>query len=200
MFEFIEKVVYINLDHRTDRREQVESELKKYFPSEKIIRFSAILDTSHGGIGCSKSHIDVLNMAITNNWKNYLVVEDDSIWNKFDIGYPILQRLVQNPFDVILLGTVRAHYDPNTLKLFSGQSGTAYIVSQPYYQTLLENLNESLQGFLHTGDYPTYALDQYWKRIQPLHNWFCVIPSLIIQREGYSDIEKQHLNYGPDFS
>ena len=200
MFEFVEKVIYINLDHRVDRRNQIESELTKFFPSDKIIRLSAVLDTSHGGIGCTKSHIAVLNMAMANGWKNYLVVEDDSIWNRVETGYPILEKLVQNPFDVILLGTVYANYDTHTFKLFSGQSGTAYIVSQHYYPTLLQNLNESLNGFLQTGHYARYALDQYWKRIQPIHNWYCVIPSLIIQREGYSDIEKQYLNNGVYFS
>jgi len=200
MFDFIEKVVYINLDHRTDRRSQIESELAKFFPPEKIIRFSAVLDTSHGGIGCTKSHIAVLNMAIEHGWKNCLVVEDDAIWNKFDVGYPILERLVKKPFDVVMLGTVYAHYNNETFKLLSGQTGTAYIISQHYYPTLLQNLNESLDGFVQTKNYGMYALDQYWKRIQAIHNWYSVIPSLMIQREGYSDIERQHLNNGVYFS
>ena len=200
MFEFVEKVIYINLDHRVDRRKQIESELAKFFTPDKIVRFDAILDTTHGGIGCTKSHIGVINMAITNGWKNCLVVEDDAIWNRIESGYPILESLIKNPFDVILLGTVFANYDKNTFKLFSGQTTTAYIVSQHYYQTLLQNFTESLNGFMQTGQYATFSIDQYWKRIQPIHNWYCVIPSLIIQREGYSDIEKQYLNNGIYFS
>jgi hypothetical protein len=139
-------------------------------------------------------------MAIDNGWKNYLVVEDDAIWNKFETGYPILEKLVSNPFDVILLGTVYANYNKDTFKLNSGQSGTAYIVSNDYYATLYRNLTESLVGFVNTGHYAQYALDQYWKRLQPVDKWFCVIPSLMIQREGYSDIEKYHLNNGLYFS
>lgn len=200
MFEFVEKVIYINLDHRTDRRAQIETELQKYFPSEKILRFSAIKDTSHGGIGCTKSHIAVLKMAMDNGWKNYLVVEDDAIWNKFETGYPILEKLVSNPFDVILLGTVYANYEKDTFKLNSGQTTTAYIVSQSYYPTLLRNFTESLVGFLKTRHYATYSIDQYWKRLQVAHKWFSVIPSLMIQRESYSDIEKMHINNGLYFS
>ena len=198
MFEFVEHVVYINLDHRTDRRIEIEAELVKYFPVEKVQRFSAIRN-EHGGIGCTRSHIAVLEMAKTNGWKNYLVVEDDAIMSNFSKGYPLLEKLVQNSFDVITLGTVYAKYTPEH-KLLSGQTTTAYIVQNHYYDTLLENFREGLNGFLLTGNYPMYSIDQYWKRIQPRDNWFCVIPSLMIQRPGYSDIERHVIDNGRYFS
>jgi glycosyl transferase family 25 len=198
MFEFIDKVVYINLEHRTDRKIEIEQVLSD-FPQEKVLRFNAIKE-SHGGIGCTKSHIAVLELAIENNWKNYLVVEDDAIWSSNALkSYELLVQLIEKPYDVIVLGSVYPKYDSN-YKVSSVQSGTAYIVSQQYYSTLLQNLKEGLQGFLQTGNYPVYALDQYWKRIQPLGNWYCVIPSLMIQRPGYSDIEKSVINNGQYFS
>jgi glycosyl transferase family 25 len=198
MFEFIEHIIYSNLDHRVDRRVQVEKELSQYFPIEKIQRFSAIRH-DHGGIGCTKSHIAVLEMAKKNGWKNYLVVEDDAIFSNFAKGYPLLEELIKKPFDVITLGTVFAKYNSD-YKLFSGQTTTAYIVQNHYYDKLLENFREGLNGFLLTGNYPMYSIDQYWKRIQPTDNWYCVIPSLIIQREGYSDIERSVINNGRYFS
>jgi glycosyl transferase family 25 len=198
MFEFVEHVIYINLDSRLDRKIEIEKELSQYFPIEKIQRFSAIRH-DHGGIGCTKSHIAVLEMAIAKGWKNYLVVEDDAIFSNFSKGYPVLERLVRNEFDVISLGTVYAKYTAD-YKLLSGQSGTAYIVNNKYYRTLLENFRDGLNGFLLTGNYPMYALDQYWKRIQPRDNWYCVIPSLMIQRAGYSDIERAVINNGVYFS
>jgi glycosyl transferase family 25 len=198
MFEFVEHVVYINLDHRTDRRIQIESELTQKFPVEKIQRFSAIRH-DHGGIGCTRSHIAVLEMAIEKGWKNYLVVEDDAIFSNFAKSYPLLEKLVEKQFDVITLGTSHAKYTPE-FKLISGQSGTAYIVQNHYYQTLLDNFRDSLNGFLLTGNYPMYALDQYWKRIQPRDNWYCVIPSLMIQRPSFSDIERRNTDYTKEFS
>ncbi len=198
MFEFIDKVIYINLEYRTDRKEQIESELQKYFPIEKIQRFNAIKH-QRGGIGCTQSHIAILEMAIQNNWSNYLVVEDDAVWSNFQKGYPLLEQLIQKPYDVITLGTVYANYTPE-FKLLSGQTTTAYIVQQHYYETLLQNFKEGLSGFLSTGNYPTYALDQYWKRIQPRDTWYCIIPSLMIQRPGYSDIEKAVIDNGKYFS
>jgi glycosyl transferase family 25 len=198
MFEFIEQVVYINLDHRVDRKIEIEKELSQYFPIEKIQRFSAIRH-DHGGIGCTKSHIAVLEMAKEKGWKNYLVVEDDAIFSNFGRGYPLLEKLVSAPFDVITLGTVFAKYTPD-YKLLSGQTTTSYIVQSHYYDTLLQNFREGLNGFLLTGNYPMYSIDQYWKRIQPRDNWYCVIPSLMIQRPGYSDIEKNVIDNGRYFS
>ena len=193
MLEFVEKIVYINLEHRTDRKAQIEEVLKDV--SDKVIRFNAIKE-SHGGIGCTKSHIAVLEMAIKEGWKNYLVVEDDAIWNKFEVGYPILEKLSQNSYDVIVLGAVVQSMDGNSYKLYSGHTTTSYMVHSKYYTTLLKNFKEGLDGFLNTGHYHNYAIDQYWKRIQPSHDWYCVAPSLMIQREGFSDIENRVLNNG----
>ena len=67
----IEHVVYINLDHRTDRRQHMEKEVS-IFPSERVTRFSAIKH-DYGAIGCTRSHIAVLEMAISSDWKNVLI-------------------------------------------------------------------------------------------------------------------------------
>jgi len=197
MFEFVDKVIYINLEYRTDRKEQVEKELQKYFPFEKIQRFNAIKH-QHGGVGCVQSHIAVLEMAIQNNWSNCLIVEDDAIWSNFDKGYPILEQLIQKSYDVITLGITHASYTPE-LKLLSGQTTTAYIVQQHYYSALLDNFKEGCNLLIQTGNWPIYALDQYWKRLQQKDNWHCVIPSLMVQRPSYSDIERRHTNYINEF-
>jgi glycosyl transferase family 25 len=198
MFEFIEKVIYINLEHRTDRKSQIESELQKYFPVEKIQRFNAI-QHHHGGIGCTMSHIAVLEMAIENNWKNCLIIEDDAVWSNFPTSYSILEKLVNNSFDVITLGIAHARYTPE-FKLLSGQTTTAYLIQQKYYKTLLDNFKEGLEQFLKTGNYGIYALDQYWKKLQGKDNWYCVIPSLMVQKPSFSDIERKHTDYIKYFS
>jgi glycosyl transferase family 25 len=198
MFEFIEKVIYINLEHRTDRKAEIELELQKYFPGEKIERFNAIKH-SRGAVGCTMSHIAVLEIAIANNWKNCLIIEDDAVWSNFATSYPILEKLVHRQFDVITLGIAHAKYTPE-FKILSGQTTTAYLVDQKYYKTLLDNFKESLAQFLKTGNCGIYALDQYWKKLQAKDNWYCVIPSLIIQKPSFSDIERKHTDYIKYFS
>jgi glycosyl transferase family 25 len=198
MFEYIEKVVYINLEHRADRRKQIESELFKYFPSEKVIRFNAIKH-SHGGVGCSASHITVLELAIKEGWKNYLVVEDDAMWSNFDKGYALLEGLIKNPYDVIMFGATYAETLPN-FRITKGQTTTAYIVNKHYYQTLLETFYNSFQIFkniknIQVTEYEKYAIDVSWFPLQSRDNWFVIIPSLMIQRPSYSDIQGKFTNY-----
>ena len=78
MLEHIDKIIYINLDSREDRKHEILEEFKRLqIPEDKIIRFTAIRHETEGAIGCSQSHIAVLKMAIENNWKNYMVLEDD---------------------------------------------------------------------------------------------------------------------------
>jgi len=195
MFDAIERVVYINLDERVDRKLQVQQELLKVFPAYKIQRFAAIRDEV-GGIGCTMSHIAVLEMAKREGWRNVLIVEDDFVWSSsIDASSKVLMRLLFKPYDAIVLGGTWVKYDPNTLKLESCQTTTAYIVASDYIDHMLENYNEGLQKFRETGDYPTYALDQYWKRLHASGRWYIVMPIMAAQRPGYSDIEKRNVNY-----
>ena len=199
MFEFIEKVIFINLDYRTDRRSEIESELFKYFPHDKIIRLSAFLD-KRGNIGCTKSHISVLEMAIKEGWKNYLVVEDDAVWSNFEKGYSILESLVKKPFDVIQLGSTYTEYDKETYKTTKAWTTTAYIVNSHYYEKLLSNFKDGLNLLLQTGIGHKFAIDVYMGNLQKTDNWYAIIPSLMIQRAGYSDIEKHVIDNGKYFS
>jgi hypothetical protein len=185
MFEFVENVVYINSEERKEQKQQIEIELLKFFPSNKIRRFNAIHD-ERISVGFAKSHIQVLEMAIENGWSNYLVVEDDSKWSDSLIkGHSLVENLRKGEFDVVTFGISEVTFSQQ-YKLMSGQTPTAYLVSQHYYPKLLENFKEGLDKFLQTGD-KTYRLDHYWKRIQVGDNWFCSIPPMMIQRH-FSEI------------
>jgi glycosyl transferase family 25 len=198
LFNFIDKVIYINLKERLDRKESITKELS-CFPENKIIRFDAI-KASPGYIGCSKSHIAALEMAIQYNWKNVLIVEDDMVWKNFDKGYNTLKNLVNEPYDVILLGAPNPQHNKNTLKLINGQTCTAYLVSNHYFKTLLDNFKEGLNYLITTNIYSDYAIDQYWKKLQTIHNWYVIEPALSIQKESYSDIHNVIVNYEKYFN
>jgi len=194
MFDFIDKVVYINLERRTDRRISIEAELARFFPHWKISRFGAI-HHEKGYIGCTMSHINVIELAISRGWKNCLIVEDDAIWSNKAEGYLLLKKLVKQPYDVITFGTTFTIYDRETYKLHGGQTTTAYLVNSHYYQTYLDNMKEGLVKLIETGNKKQYAIDSYWKRLQAKDNWYCIMPALMIQKDGYSDIEKSYTKY-----
>lgn len=186
----IEKVIYINLAHRTDRRAQIENELS-IFPSEKVIRFDAIYEKDRGHFGCSKSHIAVLEMAIREEWKNYLVVEDDMIWDNVESGSQILKNLFHNNPDVIILGGTSISRD--TYRLSRSCCTTAYLVFNHYYETLLSNFKEGALLLEKNYHHKTpYAIDQYWHRLQVKDNWYIVYPIMCFQQAGYSDINRRN--------
>lgn len=198
MFEEIEKVVYINLEERPDRRAEIQKQLS-IFHHEKIVRFNAIKHRN-GAIGASMSHIAALELAIQNNWKNVLIVEDDMVWNQFDVGYPIYKKLVSNPFDVLCLGSACVQYNPETYKAKYISTGTAYLVNNHYYQTLLETFKEGLEKFMKDeSKHSSYALDRIWMKLIERDNWFVVQPTLCIQKPGYSNIENKFVNYNSQF-
>jgi GR25 family glycosyltransferase involved in LPS biosynthesis len=194
MLDFIKHVVYINLDERTDRKEEVAAELESVFPPENVHRFSAIRH-SNGAIGCSQSHIAVIEMAKENGWENVLVVEDDFMWMNKEAGIQDLERYATAKYDVVLLSATFSKSKPVTNKVVSAQSAIAYLVPAHYYDTLLQNYRKGVTGLLSGAQYNTHALDQYWKRLQVHDEWYIVNPKVCKQRPSYSDIEKRFTDY-----
>jgi len=197
MFEFIEKVVYINLENRQDRRVSIEKELS-IFPKEKVLRFNAIRHYK-GYIGCSMSHIAVLEMALREKWSNVLIVEDDAAWTNFSQGYLILQSLVSKPYDVILLGCHTANID-SVYRVRSALSLTGYLVNQAYYETLLKNFKEGLEQFLKHSHYAKYfALDRYWHPLLSKDRWYAIKPNMMYQKASYSDTDRKFTDHTRKF-
>ena len=182
-WSFIDKVVYINLDQRPDRDAHMKRMTRCF--SDNVIRFSAIQDTP-GSVGCSKSHIAVLEMAINHKWKNILILEDDAVWNKVEQGYASLRNLASTDYDVIVLGGTFVNRDAN--KLRSCKTTVGYLVNSTYYSTLLANFKEGLESLIQTNNHETSAVDTYWNKLQATDNWFIVAPCLVYQRPDYSDI------------
>jgi glycosyl transferase family 25 len=193
-WDFLDKVIYINLEHRKDRLKQIQNELN-VIPSHKIIRFNAIKDTE-GHIGCSKSHIACLELAIQNNWKNVLIVEDDMIWNNYENNIKLLHTLLNNNWDVISLGNYNVEYDVNTYKLFYGICSQAYIVNNNYFKKLKENYEYGLLKLIEGSNYDKsekiknnnkYCLDRYWEILMKNDNWYIIMPNLCNQRPSFSN-------------
>ena len=92
MSENIERIIFINLDKRTDRLEQINDEFKRFNLEDKAERFPAIYHPS-GTVGCGKSHLAVLKLAKERKYKNVLILEDDFhfVVSKDDFEYNLKQ-------------------------------------------------------------------------------------------------------------
>ena len=183
---------YINLEHRTDRRAEFEAEAASMgLPCE---RFPAIYNKS-GIIGCGQSHIAVLKEAQARKYESVLIFEDDfqfivdkeTFWSTMNE----IQTDVSGSYDVVMLGYNLMNSSPHSkslLKVLDAQTTSGYIVHSRMYHELICNFEIGLRKLIQTGRHWNFALDQYWKSLQPDAEWFATQPRLGLQRPSFSDI------------
>jgi glycosyl transferase family 25 len=196
----IKHAFYINLEHRNDRKEHVEREMNTMgIPVE---RFDAI-KMDNGAIGCSMSHLKILQNALNNNYNHVLVVEDDIQFLRPEIFKTNFNRFLEkqgNNWDVILfagnnVGPYEA-VDKTCIKVRKCQTATGYLVNGHYIKKLYENFMTGLNNFVcNPNQASLYAVDQFWFSLQQTDKWYLIIPPTVVQRENYSDIEKKMVNY-----
>lgn len=195
---YIDKVIYINLEEAVERNNTIINNLKEYFHDDKIIRLNAIKNKYKGA---TQSHIECLDIAIKNNWKNVLIVEDDAVLvNK---NFYNLEKIINNNFDVIQLGATFPLYNPFTYKLYSSYSGTAYIVNNKYFKTLknhyIEGLEKINNALIKKLDHSEYIFDSYWRILQIKDNWKIIYPPIFIQFNNYSYVNEKEMVHENSF-
>jgi len=190
-------VRYINLDKRTDRREQIEAELRKI----GIENFKRVPAVKHrdGTIGCAYSHINVLKEAIEKNYRNILVFEDDF---EFMVSKEEFWKLMKTTkdldYDIIMLGYIlnkHEDYNDTFYKVLDAQTTSGYLINSKFYDKLLSIWEEGVRKFEETGEHWHYALDQYWKILQPTSKWYAFRTRIGKQRASYSDSRGEVVNY-----
>ncbi len=195
--EKIDGVFYINLDERTDRRIQIETELNKL--GLKFERFPAIKH-EFGIIGCGQSHVAVLKLARERGLKNVLVFEDDfellvtpeTFWQQFESFFA-----AKIDFDILLPSynmSSSSDYNSFLYKVLDSQTTSSYLINAKYYDTLIYLWERSIQMQIDTRNWD-YALDMQWKLLQPRDNWYAFKIRLGKQRGSYSDIRQQFVEY-----
>ena len=196
----LKNVYYINLEERKDRKELVENELNEL--GWEYERFNAIKNEI-GCIGCSMSHLKLIQLGKEKNLDYIVVLEDDiqfmrkSWYNKKITG--IINSDLN--FDIFLLGgNLRPPvYKVNEyiFKITKSFAGHGYIVKKHYYDTLINNIKEGIQLLLKDpdGEYNSNAIDCHWMKLQAKDNWLIIMPRTITQRPIYSDIEQRYTDY-----
>ena len=197
--ELVRKMYYVNLDRRSDRRREMEGELKKM--NLDVERFSAI-EEKIGSIGCAKSHLALLRKARDKGYENVLIIEDDF---EFLINANELEIELNNffntcsDFDVVMLGYNLLRYIPNINRtvgrIIEGQTTSGYLVNKKFYNKLISVWEEGLRKLIETKDEKLYSADQSWKKLQPNSNWYFFMKRIGKQRAGYSDIENRYTDY-----
>lgn len=189
--QYIDKVVYINLDKREDRLVHMKSLLDTYNIS--AIRYPAIKH-DYGLYGCGMSHLNVLKMARDNQWKNVLILEDDILFTPLCIEFErMLSKLFEEgpEFDVCMLDVNLQRSEPIEqdwlLKVRYAHCAGAYIVKSHYYQKLIDLYEWALPNLLSSGMHWIYANDAVWQQLQETDNWITFKDQICKQMSGYSD-------------
>ena len=195
----MEHAFYINLDSRPDRKQYMEEHLKTVGIHAE--RFKAVKLTN-GALGCSMSHLKLLELAKSNNWDSILIMEDDIQFLNPDIFTKQLNHFlhVHKEFDVLLIAGNNVppftNIDETCVKVTRCQTTTGYLVKNHYFDTLIQNFREGIKNLMWTPEkHVLYAIDKYWFRLQERDTWYLIIPLTVTQREDYSDIEKRITNY-----
>jgi hypothetical protein len=208
-FNKVDVIYYINLDHRKDRDEEMLNEFKKMeIPEDKIVRISAIKDSTYGDLGCSKSHIKTMKTFIESGKTNCIVFEDDFEFSQSkNEVYELMNSLFDQKvkYDVCMLSanTIEkkdSEY-PFLKKVVNSQTASGYMVNRTYADKLLQNFEEGAR-ILETKknkndpDRGNYCVDQYWKHLMPESRWYEFSPRLGKQRKSHSDIQGGVVEYG----
>jgi glycosyl transferase family 25 len=200
--EFIEKIIYINLDRRTDRREEIENEFKRmHIPESKVIRFPAI-EHEDPNVGCLLSHASVAKLALKMGFENVLILEDDfnfqdHVFESLDYFF---QKKKKDEWDVLLLSQIIKESEPIDEKFgicLDASNAAGYLMNknvlEEYYTLLMENVDPLFKTKMHW----LYVNDVVWSKLmKKSKRWFCFYEKLGYQRYSYSDLGKKFVKNG----
>ena len=207
----LDAIIYINLDHRKDRKKQIEEELKKAgVDKKKIIRFPDVYKKLNGHLGCTKSHIGVMKLIKNSNFKTVLILEDDF---QFQMSKEEINKKIdnffdkfQNDWDAIHLSrsfwSKEKKLNDDVCKLKYAMTSAGYMVNNnnDFYDKLLKNLENSeeklTKNFIeHQKKNPgkkkytdSAALNQNWGSLQKSCKWYIFDPPLGKQGGSASSI------------
>lgn len=191
-------IFYINLDHRDDRRKQIESELVK-LDIDHAVRFSA-KKNKNGALGCSLSHFSVLNSRKQQTGRLIMVCEDDC---EFIANREVVDRIIDKfdsdkRLDVLCLAynAFNGVKVDDTFSITSDTQTTAcYVLKPNVVEPFLKVAKLSISLLEKGKSSDVAAIDMVWKKIQK--QFLFAIPNQKIakQRISFSDIEKEIVDY-----
>ncbi len=199
MMNYFEKVYCINLDSREDRWNQAQEEFKRNnIVAERVsavegakLNLDFPPEIKEGAVGCSLSHLFIMKMAKQLNLESYLVLEDDvKFIDNFTEIFPQIMSQVPDDWDMLYLGGQHIHgrniqeITPNIYKCEYTLTTHSFAVRNTVYDLFIDKLIDI-----------TKPCDVHFAEQHKKINAYVCIPHLTWQREGYSDVEGQSVNY-----
>ena len=128
----------------------------------------------NGAIGCSMSHLKILQNALQNNLDHVLIIEDDITFlnpELFKCQINKFFKIHNNNWDVILFAGNNIppyeNIDDTCIKVSRCQTTTGYLVNKHYIKVLVQNIKLGLTQLLNKpNEKHKFAIDMFWFVLQ----------------------------------
>ncbi len=199
----IDRVYYINLERRSDRRQHIESEIARVGLTGE--RVDAIWDRN-GALGCMQSHSKALAAFLASDAETALILEDDFTF----VGSAAeIERLFSVAFEVMPAdwdGLVLA-YNPTAfsfcegpapflVRLLGGQTTSGYLVRRSAAAELKSLWDDAAMKMWVEGLRHELCADICWQRLHREGKWYAFVPSMGYQYANHSDIQGHYAAHG----
>lgn len=213
--DHIECVVFINLDRRVDRREEIQRELDRVgFPRQKVLRVAGIDRPDRPHVGCNLSHVKALRTALALDVDSALILEDDfDFTTNVESLQTCLERLYTREadnWDVVHLATGRPELlhgwptdstpetvDPLLIPIREQHNASAYLIRRRVMEGLANTIDRATPLLEHTGAHWLYQNDVVWHAHQAVERWFRFPVPFGRQRLSFSDLAKCVVDHAP---
>lgn len=210
-FDKFDKIYYLNLDSREDRKKRIESHFNKFkikaerifgtiVSSEEVSSYNKgmVLDEYNlklapARIGCALTQLKAIQAAKNAGAENVLIFEDDAFIfeEHIEAFKEALKELEYLPkWDMLFLGAnVLApihQISPHVGKLTGAYCAHAYVVNSHFYDKILSYPFDVFKA------YDEYLFNEMRN---PNYNIYTVLPIVATQYESYSNIEGKDVNY-----
>ena len=191
---YIDAIIYINLDRRMDRKLEIENEFNRLgIDKNKIFRLSAV-EHEYPNTGCNLSHSKALQLAKEKELNNVLILEDD--FNFIDDINKINTNLTKffteiKEWDVLQLTSKVNSFEKynDYLNISIDTSNAAgYLVNKHMFDPLMRIFNYSAASLALTKAHWIFQNDRQWTLFMFTRKWFHFIDNLGYQRDGFSDL------------
>lgn len=200
----LDAILYINLAHREDRRQSVETTIDSIRHLTHHVERVDAIKHANGGKGCALSHMKAFDRILDSDWDTVLILEDDAT-----LDMPVstfegkLKQVLRVSFDVTVCGSEIYDREMDALgegsvPLTTAQCTTAYIIRRAYVPVLKrvwQHCEANLGPKMNVIEYRVFAIDQGWKRLIARHTWRWLTGDAFRQLPGFSDIEQKKVHY-----
>lgn len=203
----IDKVYFINLNHRSDRyAEFINWAYGSGLPESKLERIEAVYTPGAGIFGCLASHVKTLQTFLASEHKICMVCEDDFMPLDISTFWDNYERIFKDgvQFDVVMptYNELKSEEGPTPYlkKMLYSLSSSCYLITREFAPKLLEVWTKALRSTLERLPCPTLQLEEFfidvvWMPLMRESRWYCFYPRIGKQRVSFSDVQGHMTSY-----